>query len=50
MTNGSRGKESEAMISLPTSFVHSDSGSDNVVPDTTRRTEKKKKIWKILKI
>lgn len=49
MTNGSSGKESEAMISLPTSFVHSDSGSDNVVSDTARRAEKKKEDMENIK-
>lgn len=47
MSNGSSNKESEKiMISLPTSFVHSDSGIDNVVPDMTRRAEKKKEDMK----
>ncbi|KAG1229821.1 hypothetical protein G6F68_006442 [Rhizopus microsporus] len=37
------------MLSLPISFVHNDSGSDNVVPDMIRRAEKKKEDMETIK-
>ncbi|CAO3657950.1 unnamed protein product [Rhizopus microsporus] len=50
MSNGSSSKESEkTMLSLPISFVHNDSGSDNVVPDMIRRAEKKKEDMETIK-